>query len=176
MIDPFSFLTGMISIPMLAIFMVFILITIEVAYDMGFVAGITTLVFAGVSWWFGWFEPAWVLHHWGDVLIGAGAYVVTGVCWTIAKWWFHVRATARSVRAQLANLRDPVYLPNGGRPLQVGDHKQDIMRWMCWWPFSFIGTILNDPFRRFFEMIYRNLAVLLQNISDRAYAGITIPK
>jgi hypothetical protein len=43
---------------------------------------------------------------------------------------------------------------------------------MCYWPWSVSWTILKDPVRKAFLIIYHNLAEHLQEISDRAFKGI----
>ena len=53
----------------------------------------------------------------------------------------------------------------------ASDSKQDIMRWMSFWPFSMVWTLINDPVKKAFRAIYRGLQKSLQRIADRAWAG-----
>lgn len=46
-------------------------------------------------------------------------------------------------------------------------HKGKIISWISYWPLSLIGTILNDPFRRFFEWIYESVSEFYDKITTR---------
>jgi len=37
---------------------------------------------------------------------------------------------------------------------------------MCFWPFSLVGTLLNDPVRKLFKFIYNRINGLYQKIAD----------
>jgi uncharacterized membrane protein YuzA (DUF378 family) len=52
------------------------------------------------------------------------------------------------------------------------DHKGRIMVWMCYWPWSMVWTLINDPVKRLFKQIYLQIQGLLQSISNRAFAGV----
>jgi len=47
------------------------------------------------------------------------------------------------------------------------EHKAQIVSWIGYWPLSLIGTLLNDPFRRFFEWIYESVSGLYDKITAR---------
>lgn len=53
---------------------------------------------------------------------------------------------------------------------QVAKHKQEIYLWLCYFPWSMIWTIINDPIRRAFHWIYGEIRQALQKISDNAWA------
>jgi hypothetical protein len=167
--EPFSFLTGFISFPYFLLGFLFVVLTVEIAYDAGIVAFLTLAFYVAVSVLFGWFRLDWPLEHWREVVFALGCYIPVGVGWTFAKWWFYVRMRAREVKALIAAHKS---FSSYDLPPQVGNHKADIIRWLSWWPFSVIGTILNDPFRRLFEAVYRGIAETLQRISIRAFADI----
>lgn len=44
-------------------------------------------------------------------------------------------------------------------------YKSKIMFWLCYWPFSLVVTLINDPIRKLFRMVYRNITRLLTGIS-----------
>ncbi len=52
-----------------------------------------------------------------------------------------------------------------GRPL-ARSHKQDIVRWMSYWPFSLLWTVLFNWVVKVFNSIYQHIQTWLQNISD----------
>jgi hypothetical protein len=44
--------------------------------------------------------------------------------------------------------------------------KARITAWMAFWPFSVVGTVLNDPVRRLFNFLYSQFKALYQKMSD----------
>lgn len=46
------------------------------------------------------------------------------------------------------------------------DNKAKIVSWIAYWPLSLIGTLLNDPFRRFFEWIYELVSGVYDKITQ----------
>ncbi|HTM68611.1 MAG TPA: hypothetical protein VL426_04885 [Candidatus Binatia bacterium] len=60
----------------------------------------------------------------------------------------------------------------GGIIPKAGDHKGRIMTWMCYWPWSMVWTLINDPVKRLFKQIYLQIQGLLQSISNRAFRGV----
>lgn len=45
--------------------------------------------------------------------------------------------------------------------------KTIITAWISYWPMSFVGTILNNPFRHFFEWLYENLSGYYDKITNK---------
>lgn len=178
LLDLPSFAAGVLSWPFLFYTAVFILLTVEIAYESSFIAFMTLAIVGAIATFFHWIEPHWFLDHWTEVLMYAAVYVPIGVMWAVVKWWFYVREQAR--RRTDAIMQAKSYESDRGglsilrKPPQVSEHKSDIMRWMGWWPFSLVGTLLNDPFRRMFEAIYRHLGTFLQKMSDRAFAHLQV--
>ena len=45
-------------------------------------------------------------------------------------------------------------------------HKKSIIvSWIAYWPVSLAATLLNDPFRRFFEAIYESVSGYYEKIT-----------
>ncbi len=57
------------------------------------------------------------------------------------------------------------------QPLAPG-HKEQIVCWVAYWPWSGFWTLMNDPIRRLFDRIYDSVAGFLGEISDQVYKGI----
>lgn len=120
----------------------------------------------------------------------AALYVAIGLAWSVVKWWSYVKKQRREYdRRRREFLRErenhtgvmtafekkdfeyryrnePVEVP------QVTKHKADIIRWMTYWPFSALFTLLNDPVRRLFEWLYEAVGQHLQKIADQAFRGV----
>lgn len=45
--------------------------------------------------------------------------------------------------------------------------KSVIVSWIGYWPLSFIGTLLNDPFRRFFGFVYESVSNFYVYITNK---------
>jgi hypothetical protein len=48
-------------------------------------------------------------------------------------------------------------------------NKNKIIAWMSLWPFSFIGTLINDPVRRLFLFLFNQLKSFYEKISDYVF-------
>lgn len=49
----------------------------------------------------------------------------------------------------------------------ASNKKSIITSWISYWPVSFAGTLLNNPFRKFFEWIYGNLSGYYDKITNK---------
>lgn len=137
----------------------------------------------------------YVLEHPITVLTIALGYFAAGTVWAITKWWFHVheqRARYDEARQQFSQLHGLAgSIPDKLRPQWVEflevqgsgrhrievrprarEHKARILTWMTYWPWSLTWTVLNDPVRKAFLYIYRQIQDHLQEISDRAFRGV----
>ena len=52
---------------------------------------------------------------------------------------------------------------------RANKNKSRIVAWMSFWPFSVVGTVLNDPMRRFFSWLFNQFKALYQQMSDRIF-------
>jgi hypothetical protein len=127
-------------------------------------------------------------HRPGRTSVYVLGYFVAGTIWGIVKWFLYVtRELERYNEKKAFWLKN--YAPSGSteitpdlvaefkkyldpdqrQPPQVHSHKGDIILWMTYWPFSGLWTLVNDPVRRAFRAIYRNIASTLQSMSDRLF-------
>ncbi len=58
------------------------------------------------------------------------------------------------------------------------DNKSLIMSWISYWPLSLLGTLLNNPFRRFFSWVYNKVSGFYDLIGNKhqeeAFGGLTV--
>lgn len=54
-------------------------------------------------------------------------------------------------------------------PPQASDSKGRIVCWMAFWPFSFIGTLFNDPIRKAFNLIFDAFKASYQRLSNSIF-------
>lgn len=55
---------------------------------------------------------------------------------------------------------------------QASDNKAKITAWMAFWPFSFLGTFINDPIRRLFNFLFSSFKKLYQQMSDHLFKDL----
>lgn len=51
------------------------------------------------------------------------------------------------------------------------EHKGKIVAWACYWPWSFLWTLLNDPVKRLFLTIFKYFQEAFQRVADRHFRG-----
>lgn len=52
---------------------------------------------------------------------------------------------------------------------QASTNKTRIVAWMSFWPFSLVGTVVNDPVRRLLNWLYNLLSGTYQRMSDHIF-------
>jgi hypothetical protein len=102
------------------------------------------------------------------ILGWAVAYFLIGTLWSFAKWWFHCRAQ-RELYNEKKRQHNSYGVPE--KP-SAADSKDMILRWMTFWPWSAIWTLINDPIKKAFREIFRKLQAQFQKIADKAWEGV----
>jgi hypothetical protein len=117
------------------------------------------------------------------------AYFAVGAIWGVVKWVFFVHSQLEQYNEAKArflaeNKLTAIDTPKAAFDFrefisrrfsrvevnpQVSNHKADVTFWMSYWPFSALWTLINDPVRKFFRMIYTYLQGTMQSISDRMF-------
>lgn len=139
-----------------------------------------------------------IAHPWQIVLWGL-AYFVIGSLWGLFKWYVYVHKRLgeyKAARAEYlqekktteltpelaAKFQDRLEERNrwlsGDRkitaqPPLASEHKGDIIRWMSYWPFSMLGTLLNDFARKVWNSIYTFMAETYNRVAARVFRGVT---
>lgn len=54
------------------------------------------------------------------------------------------------------------------------NHVRVILAWMTYWPWSLVWTLINDPIRKAFNMIFRKLSRVFSGISEGAFKGMDV--
>lgn len=107
--------------------------------------------------------------------IGIG-YLVIGIVWSFAKWVLFLLKFKAFRNDNWAAYNNDAWRYNGPRTFQgifISDtpkasrFKPEIVGWMCWWPLSAIGTLINDPVRKAFYFAFDMFAGSYQRIADK---------
>jgi len=168
----------------------FVLITILEECEKGaiaFAALVATVALLNVS------SPIFttLLHNPKRTILLVIAYFVVGTVWGFIKWFLFVtrqlekynEAKANFLRSNNATVLTPKLAKDLKKYItedlygeysievnpQVRAHKSDVMRWMTYWPFSGLWTLINDPVRRAFRWIYARMQGTMQAVSDRVF-------
>lgn len=158
---------------LIAIASIFILVSLEYESWGGTGATITFIIAASLFTFFGGREDLKAL---GNFLINSPersilyllSYFGIGVVWSFIKWYFFLLNLRDKLLYKISNKENiGVYeLP------KAKDEYGRIISWMCYWMFSMIWTLINDPIKRTFKFIYMRLEGLYQKIADKMFADI----
>lgn len=104
------------------------------------------------------------------------AYAMAGIVYIWIRWWFFVRAAASFYKEIAAvdkcgNAFQERY-GTTSIPLRVADFKNRITGWGMYWPFSLIALIIDEPLKKFFQMVYNSIRDSLQAMSNNAFKDI----
>lgn len=105
-------------------------------------------------------------NHAGSFLLIIVSYLFVGVIWSVVKWYFYVlnqRDEFRSSYNKNANPKD--HIPVARK------NKSKILSWMMYWPFSALWTLINDPVRRAFRIIYNRIESYFDKISKSMFSS-----
>lgn len=126
--------------------------------------------------------------HWADILgfaranalmsaVYFGGYIVAGVVWSFVKW-FSFLMRFRDVLKEIdvpgsEHYRETSYRGNSlNQKPMAARNKKKITAWMIFWPFSMVGTVLNDPVKRIFTFLFGRFKHLYQKMSDRVFKDV----
>lgn len=164
--------------------------------DESFIASVLTLGTLVFLTLFTTFNPfAWVWANSGLVILLAIGYVLVGIVYSGAKWVLWNYTISRKLKAykpdwmkaqprrdyeSLADYEARFFetakyklnLPSDEISPRVRNNKSRIMTWMVYWPFSFVWTVLKDPFRIVYDLAYAWMGGTLQSLSDRVYRDV----
>ncbi len=94
------------------------------------------------------------------------------------KKWFSFLMRFRDVLKEVdvpgsEHYRDTMYRGNSLRQKPMAaSNKAKITAWMIFWPFSMVGTVLNDPVKRIFTFLFGRFKHLYQKMSDGVFKDV----
>lgn len=91
-------------------------------------------------------------------------YFGAGVLWSISKWYLHVQKNKEEALSEIEKGYDR-YISTS---VDVTNNKGKIISWMCYWPFSLLWTVLNDPMRKVFEQLFKQTRRIFESMSEKA--------
>jgi hypothetical protein len=145
--------------------------------------GLATIMAIGTGvllWLLGVRPLEWISTHIVELIEYAVAYVISGLAWSLVKWYFWLVKIRRFVdELQAVKNPDILYaLRQKGWPTslppKVSDSKSKIIGWMTLWPARMVWTLLHDPVTWIFEEIYALSGRAFQKIADSVFKDIEI--
>lgn len=135
---------------------------------------ITLLHFANANGVFSWiFNNPLLL---GLYVLG---YFVTGTIWVFVKWCFFLLNLKEKMKEAKTKYGEKWKEQLGTYSAYSKDnipdprnYKTEIMRWMTYWPFSMLATLLKDPIRWIWKFIYIKISDTLKSISVKMFSDI----
>lgn len=141
---------------------------------------------------------SWVEGHAVESVVLTAGYVLVGVIWSFVKWFSYLMSyrdkfreqkeaflKSRNLVGQVPEdqmedfrkyLRENFRWDSGHREIlglerpRASKNKSRIVAWMSLWPFSLVGTVLNDPVRRLFNFLFNWFKALYQKMADSIFA------
>jgi hypothetical protein len=118
-------------------------------------------------------------------------YIGLGIGWSIFKWYMKLKKEANSYNTVKADFlkskgvteltpelasefqSSPTYWTKTSEPLSAKSYKDDIIRWIAYWPFSMIGFVFREFFIKIFDNIYELLQGTYQKMSNNVFKDIS---
>jgi hypothetical protein len=126
-------------------------------------ATISVLIVLGILQWFTDFKVfTYIKNNPARSALILASYFLIGALWSVVKWWFAEKKKVREAKAMYGeHWRSHKTVARA--------YKSTILVWIGYWPFSFIWTMLNDPFKRAINWIYNELQRVYQRITDHVW-------
>jgi len=134
-----------------------------------FLAGMVVFMSAG-SW--GNFHLAVVYAQQNPLsLIGwIALYLLIGLLWSAVRWQVYLRNKRRRILDELrSSITGTVF---GARTPTASEHRDDIIMWMSFWPFSIWWRIIEDPVRWAFVSLYEWCEAGFDRIAKASFAEV----
>lgn len=170
----------------------FICVSCSVAYKLDFAAlfwFVVTLIL--IQFWCKINVWEYFCEHWGQLLLWTLAYLPIGVIWSFSKWFIFLRVVKLKYQDKLerfSQLRSlttleavetkewkeflTLYANIDIRKPKVEDHKEDIIRWVIYWPFSIATTIVGDFIKHLVKEIYAKVSHLYSKMVEKVLGDL----
>lgn len=153
----------------------------------GWFSGTVFLVlsFAAMSWLHIFNLKDFVVGHPGDAVKMFIGYILSGAVWSTFKWWLYNRKVRleynerkaiflrnRNVSELTPQLKMDWWNQRGIHIPNAMDYKETIITWLYLWPFSVLGTLLNDFLRKLYDHIYNAMTGVYARITASVWVDI----
>jgi hypothetical protein len=101
-----------------------------------------------------------------NVLIVVGLtvlYFIIGLGWSFGKWYFFLLKEKDQYKYRVSGTK----IPN------ASDNKNRIMTWMCYWPFSGLWTLIDEPIKKGFNHIFNKFKSRYDKMAESMFSDVT---
>lgn len=116
---------------------------------------------------------AYITDHPVEIIFYGLGYIAIGFIWGVIRWAFYVSSCNHKFEQQLTLRKaddryfDAQYIARvSDLNPKVSDHEADLLRWMTYWPFSALWTLVNDPFSKGVKWLFDETQGAFVYISD----------
>lgn len=133
----------------------------------------------------------WIIINWQLTLLFCGIYFLAGTVWAFIKWYFYlhnqkdayndakeeifrqynVKSLTEVSNEKLSNWEFDQLRKLSVVPSAKGK-KGTILMWMIYWPASTVWTIINDPVRKVFRIIYQKISGGFDKIAKKIFSDV----
>jgi predicted membrane protein len=178
---------------MLAIEMIIIIsIIVCVQIDCFGLSAFIFLLCFGILSYFNWTSSVnWVKSNYTDLFIYIGYFLLGVIVWMYAKWTLTLIGFSSARKNAIAEYKNnnEIIVPLNSEQIKKAlynktyrnnyltiylnenirarNYKSKIIAWGIWWPFSLIGTIVDDPIRRLVTWTFDRLCGTFQKLADK---------
>jgi hypothetical protein len=171
-----------------------IALLVAIETESPFWAALTLVGFCCAMHFFGDFNAfGWALDNPFETLSYVGGYFAAGAFWSVCKWWFFVRNKRDKYNEVKYNFIRDNKLKIGVKDVMPAENRKDfrtllrhtdtsmpearqnksrIMTWMTYWPWSMVWTMINDPIKKLFRMLYLRMQRIYEKISESIWSGV----
>lgn len=119
----------------------------------------------------------WAMRNPWAVAMAVIAYIPAGVGWSTFRWWKLLNAAASDIREEKPNYKprwstdtwEKYVSDNLPKPSR---HKEEIILWIAYWPFSLLAYALIDFLQELGELVYAKISKIYQSMADRIKATL----
>lgn len=161
-----------------AIIILALLVSIPLGIEFGFMALFYTLPFAilssyilmnGIA-----IDTIMDLITLPHVLFGALIYLAIGVVWSILKWFIFLFEKKREIEKKYNNdlIKIKNYFATTANSIPVASSNKSLFSfWTIYWPLSMIWTLINNPVRRIFNVIFNFMTNTFNRMSKAVFSN-----
>lgn len=88
-------------------------------------------------------------------------WVLVGVAWSVLKWYEFLKHVKRE--------RDKVGIKVHPSEYTPDRHKDKLVAWMIYWPFSMLWYMIHSPIRRLYNWVYEMVLGVYDNIHKKVF-------
>lgn len=113
---------------------------------------------------------SYAVNNPGTVVLSMLGYLFIGVIWSIKKWYAYVKKKKLKSIEKLKTGDTWSILSKSELDLKY--HKGRIISWMCYWPFSVLWMLVNDPIREVFNFLFEKIKGIYSRIAENAIKDV----